>query len=243
MNDDLPHDFIPAIDKFWGRLFSSFDGEALNARNLLRNFLTKCHLHPSDVVIVPRERERLAASLVLHLQKYEEEKSRREELETLVAELQAQLKSKRPTPEANQYDARPDKNGNVPYSAFLIALLAARNWRIQDAQLEFAQLADIEQQTVAHWCERGKVPYEYYKLIADLPFSKVRRQTFDWTPEAVEMLRRYFPADKAISNAAKKEIAKEMTRRLGRHLTGHAVHCKAGDLGLLRDRKARKRAA
>lgn len=244
--NDLPHDFAPLMEKFWGRLFSPNDNEALAARNVIRNFLTRCHMHPTDVVVTPRAQEKLVTSLVLHLEKYQIEKTRNAELQDQVAALQAQLVEKeqqlanldrsKPTPEVEP--PTPDGKGNIPFPAFLVALLAARNWQVQNIYHEFAQLAEVDQQTVVHWRERGKVPYHYYTLINRLPFGKHRRIEMEWTNDSIKLLREYFAADYVLSDM---EIAKAMAYRLGRPVSTHAVHCKALKLGLLKNIKRASR--
>jgi len=125
---------------------------------------------------------------------------------------------------------KPDGEGNVGYPQFLVALLSARSWYLQDALSEFAALAEVDQQEVKNWQKRGKVAYYYYEMLDKLPFGERPREEMNWTELAITLLRQYFAANPVQPDV---EIAREMSKRLGRRVSQHAIHVKASELGLL----------
>lgn len=136
------------------------------------------------------------------------------------------------SPRYEKWRPKPDADGNIPYPKFLFTLLAARNWYVQDALVEFADLAEVDQREVKNWPKRGKVSHYYYDMLDKLPFGERPRIEMTWDDVSTEMLRGYFSVNPVNPDV---EIAKEMSQRLGRRVSQHAVHVKAGELGLLRN--------
>jgi hypothetical protein len=130
-----------------------------------------------------------------------------------------------------KYRVTPDAEGYIPFHTFLVGLLAARDWEIRLAHKEFAELAGVSQQDVVDWRKRGKVPHYYYKMLDKLPFGGISEsENLSWNEEEVAMLLEYYGQKSVLPDG---EIAAEMSRRLGRRVSGRAVHSKAHKLGLL----------
>lgn len=132
-----------------------------------------------------------------------------------------------------KHKVKPDADGYIPYPAFLIGLLANQNWETRFVLKEFIAYANVSQQEVIGWRERGKVPYYYYEMLDKLPFGTRNTDPVEWTDEMIEMLKEYYSRTPVPQD---RDIAEDMNRRLGRadHPLSHlSVHSKAWRLGLL----------